>query len=92
MIEALKYIPSDQAQNPVREASYISTMVDNTHEHILLDKFDISQAQLAVGFYFYYQDFVENLKLIFQELAGSSANSESKQQVGISLYLIISKL
>ena len=77
--EACKTIPRDPNHPSTKPETYISTL---SQEPGLFEKFEIEDLRLSVQLFFYYSEFIENIKAIFNELSCGDSDSA---QVTISL-------
>lgn len=84
IIETVKTLPVAQTGSGSEPA--ISTR--QGHE-LLFEQFDIDKLQSAVCIYFYYNEFMENVRTLFMESASSSTLNMSEQ---CSLYLIYTSI
>jgi len=80
MIETIKTLPL------AKKGTSIST---KTGTDILFEQFELDKLQAAICIYFYYNEFMENVRTLFQEANSAAALNPNEQ---VSLHLIYTSI
>ena len=79
MIETIQYLPVAKK----------TTLSEKVGTDVLFEQFDLSKLQSAICIFFYYKEFMDNVKGVFQEAQGKSTLDPKEE---VSLFLIYSSI
>lgn len=79
MIETIQYLPVAKK----------TTLSEKAGTDVLFEQYELSKLQAAVCIFFYYKEFMDNVKGVFQEAQGASILNPKEE---VSLFLIYSSI